>query len=122
MEMPMKVYPVVCNNIIAMSDKGMVVLQNRLYSQKDVPGSHIETCGSSSPNGVQAVNIKVETFSEIEDRKDSVPVTAVGIKAEHEVSCMSPLCPLLGISESHPEFPVLFLIGICYTKLLQSGE
>jgi hypothetical protein len=34
-------------------------------------------------------------------------MTVVGIKAEHEVSFMS-LCPLLGISESHPELTVLF--------------
>jgi hypothetical protein len=60
--------------------------------QKDVPGSHSVACASSL-DGVHAVNIKVEEFSDIEDRKDSVPMTAVGVKAEHEVSCMS-LCPL----------------------------
>jgi hypothetical protein len=45
-----------------------------------------------------------------------------GIKAEHEVSCVSPLWPLLGKSESHPAVPVLSLNCICHTKLLQSGE
>jgi hypothetical protein len=49
----MKVYPVLCNNIIAMTDKGMMVLQNRLGSQKDVPGSHSEACASSSLSSVQ---------------------------------------------------------------------
>jgi hypothetical protein len=66
-----------------------------LDSQKHVPGSHSEACSSSYPNGVQAVNIKVEEFSDIEvEEEDPAPMTAVGIKAEHEVSCMSPLCPL----------------------------
>jgi hypothetical protein len=71
-----------------------MVLQNCLHSQKDVPGSHSEVCSSLSLIGVQAVNIKDEEFPDIEDRKDSVPMTAVGIKAEHDVSCMSPLWPL----------------------------
>jgi hypothetical protein len=94
MEMAVKVYPVECNNIIAMTNKGMVVLQNRLDSQKDVPGSHIETCASSS-HSAQVVNIKVEEVSDVEDREDPVPMTFVEVKAEHEVSCMFPLCPLL---------------------------
>jgi hypothetical protein len=106
MEMATKV----CNNIIATTDNSVVVLQNRLDSQKDVPGSHSEACSSSSLNGIQAVKIKIEDFSAMEHGEDPVPMPVVGIKAEHEVSCMYPLCPLLGISESHPEFPVLFLI------------
>jgi hypothetical protein len=111
-EMAMNAYPVLCNNIIAMTGKGMMVLQNCLNSQKDVPGSHSVALASSSLDGVHAVNIKVEEFSDIEDEEDPVPMTAVGIKAEHEVSCMS-LCLLLGIYCLHPEF-VLFLICICH--------
>jgi hypothetical protein len=72
-----------------------------LYSQKDEPGSHREACPSWCEDGELAVNIKAEEFSDIEDREDPVPVTVVGIKAEHGVSCMS-LCPLLAISSSHP--------------------
>jgi hypothetical protein len=83
-------------NIIAMTNnRDMMVLQNCLDSQKDVPGSHIESCASSYLNAVEVVNLKVEEYSDIEDRKDPMPITVVGIKAEHEVSCMS-LCPLLG--------------------------
>jgi hypothetical protein len=93
-----------------------------LGSQKDAPGWHSEACGSSSLDGVHAVNIKVEEFSDAEDGENPVAMTAVGIKAKHEVSCMSPVCPLLGISESHPELPHLFLVCICHTKLLQFGE
>jgi hypothetical protein len=111
--MAMKVYLVLCNNVIPMTDNGF---QDSLDSQKDVPGSHSEACSSLSLNGVPAVDIKVEKFSDVADSRDPVPMTAVGIKTEHEVSCMSPLCPLLGI------LPVLFLICIFHTKLLQSGE
>jgi hypothetical protein len=85
-----------------------------LNSQKDEPGSHSEACASSLGD-VHAVNIKVEEFSDIEDMEDPVPMTAVVIKAEHEVSCMS-LCPLLGIYRLHPELPVLFLACICHKK------
>jgi hypothetical protein len=113
----MKAYPVLCNNITAMTDDGMMVLQKCLDIKKYLPGSHSEGCASSSHSGAQAGNIKVEEFSDIEDRKDPVPMTVVGIKAEHEVSCMS-LCPLLGISQSYPELPVLSLICICFTKHL----
>jgi hypothetical protein len=120
--MAMKAYPVLYKNIIAVIVNGMIILQDSLDSQKDVPGLHSEVCSSFSLSGVQAVNIKGEEFSDIEGGEDPVPMTVVGIKAEHEVSCMSPLCPLLGISEAHPELPVLFLICIFHTKLLQSGE
>jgi hypothetical protein len=59
-----------------------------LYSQKDIPGSHSETCASSSHSD-QAVNIKVEEVSDSEDGEDPVPMTFVEIKAEREVSYMS---------------------------------
>jgi hypothetical protein len=98
MVMAMKAYPVLCNNIIAMTNNGMVVLQNCVDSQKDEPGSHSEACPSSSHDGDQAVNIKVEEFSDVDNGEDPLPMTIVGIKVEHEVSCMS-LCPLLGRSQ-----------------------
>jgi hypothetical protein len=119
--MAMKACPVLCIIVITMTDNGMMVLQNCLDSQKDEPGSHSEACPSWSHDGAQAVNIKVEEFSDVEDRKDPVPMSVVGIKAEHEVSCVS-LCPLLGISRSQPGFPAPFVICICHTKLLESGE
>jgi hypothetical protein len=113
----MKPYRVLCNNITATTDNGMMVLQKCLDIQKDLPVLHSEGCASSSHSGAQAVNIKVEEFSDIEDRKAPVQMTVVGIKVEHEVSCMS-LSPFLGISQSHPELPVLSLICICFTKHL----
>jgi hypothetical protein len=101
------IYPVVCNNSIVLTDKGMMILQNRLDSQKDVPGSHSEACASSSLSGVQALKIKVEELSDVEDGEDPVPMTVVGIKTEYEVSFMS-LCPLVGIYCLHAELPVPF--------------
>jgi hypothetical protein len=93
MEMPMKAYLVLYNNIVAMTDNSMIVLQKCLDSQRDVPGSYSETYASSSHDGVQAVNIKVEESSDTEvEEEDPVPMRAVGIKVEHEVSSMS-LCP-----------------------------
>jgi hypothetical protein len=89
--MELKCYPVMCSNITAMTDKGMMVLQNHLELQEDVPGSYNEACSSLSLSDIQAVNIKVEEFSDIEDSEDTVPMAVEGIKAEHEVSCVSPL-------------------------------
>jgi hypothetical protein len=60
-----------------------------LDSQKDVPGSHSDACASSHHDGDQAVSIKVEEFSNMEDEKDPAPMTFIEIKAKHEVSCMS---------------------------------
>jgi hypothetical protein len=116
-----KAYPALCHNVIAITDKGMVVLQNHLDSQTDGPGSHSEALASPSHDVVHAVNIKVEEFSDLGVREDPVPMTVVGIKAEHEVSYLS-LYPLCGICQSHPELPVLSLICKRHTKLLQSGE
>jgi hypothetical protein len=121
MVLAMKGYPVLCNNVIATTDNVVVVLQNCVDLQKDEPGLHSEASPSSSEDGDQAVNIKVEDSSDIEDRENPMPMTVVGIKAEHEVSCMS-LCPLLGISRSQLGFPAPFVMCICHAKLFQSGE
>jgi hypothetical protein len=53
---------------------------------------HSEACLSSSHGGDQAINIKDEEISDMEDGEYPVPMTIVGIKAEHEVS---------GISHTH---------------------
>jgi hypothetical protein len=99
----------------------MMVLQDSLDSQKDVSGSHSETCAPSSHDGVQAVNIKVEEASDVEDEEDPVPMKFMEVKLEDEVSCMS-VCALLGLSDLCPELPVLFHICIFHTELLQSGD
>jgi hypothetical protein len=93
-----------------------------LGSQKDVPGLHSEACASSSLDGVHAVNVKVEELSDFEDTEDPVPMTAVGIKAEHEVSCMFLVCPLLDISESHPDLPIFFLSASLTQNFFSQGK
>jgi hypothetical protein len=70
------------------TDKDMVVLQDSLDSQKDVPGSHSEAC-ASAPLDVQAVNIKVEEASDVED-EDPGPMTFMEVKLEDQVSLYVP--------------------------------
>ncbi|XP_033606779.1 uncharacterized protein LOC111862997 isoform X4 [Cryptotermes secundus] len=62
----------------------MPVVGIKAAHEEDVPASHSEACSSSSLSGVQAVNIKVEEYSDMEGGEDPVPMTVVGIKAEHE--------------------------------------
>jgi hypothetical protein len=83
-----------------------------LDSQKDVPGSRSDACASSHHDGDQAVNIKVEELSDMEDEQDPAPMTFVEIKAEHEVSFISLLCTVRPVSQ--PEVSVL--LCICDTK------
>jgi hypothetical protein len=68
------------------------------------PGSVSETCSTSSRDGNQAIDIKVE--------EDPVPIEFPGIKAEHEVSCMY-VCSLLYLFHRHPELCIVFLNLIC---------
>jgi hypothetical protein len=80
------------------------------------PGSVSETCPMSSHDGNRIINIKVE--------EDPVSIEFPGIKAEHEVSCMS-LCPLLHPFQRHPESYIFFLISVCqsvHMKHLHSTE
>jgi hypothetical protein len=81
-----------------------------LNSQDDVAGSHGEAYASPCSDVHQAISIKVEEFSDVEDGEEPMPMTFIGIKAEHEVSCMS-MSPLLGISHSY-----LFIIIIVAKK------
>jgi hypothetical protein len=88
----------------------VLFLENCFYSQKDVPGSHGGSCASSSHGVNQAVNVKVEEFSDVEDGEDPVPMSFMEIKFEREVSYMS-VCLLLGTSQSHPELHIPVLIS-----------
>jgi hypothetical protein len=96
-----------------------VFLQNCLESQKDVPNLRSEACALSSDDVDQAVNIKIEKCSDVEDAEDPVPITFTGIKAEHEVSSVSLVCALLHIAESHPELP-FSLLSASVTQNLSS--
>jgi hypothetical protein len=81
-----------------MADKCMVVLQDRVDLEKRVPPAPCsETYPTSTHDANLAMNIKVEEASDIEvEEEHPLPTSFIGIKAEHEVSCMSPLCPLFG--------------------------
>jgi hypothetical protein len=65
------------------TDKCMVVLQ------KHVPGPCSETYPASSNDAYQAMNIKVEEVSVLqEDDEDPLPISFPAVKADYEVSCM----------------------------------
>jgi hypothetical protein len=69
----------------------MVVLQNCMDLEKRVPAPCSQTYPTSSRDANLAMNIKVEAVSDIEvEEEHPMPMTFIGIKAEHEVSCMSP--------------------------------
>jgi hypothetical protein len=103
-----------------MSEKCMVVLQKCVDIEKRVPGPCSETYPPSSHDANQPMNMKVEEVSDVEgEEKHRVPMTLIGIKAEHEVSCMSPLCPLCGKFHTGPELPILSLVSTCLSILLR---
>jgi hypothetical protein len=71
-----------------MTDKDMFVLQDCAQSQEDVPGSCIETWPASSHDAFQAINLKVEELSDVEEVEDPLPMSFPAVKAEHAVSCL----------------------------------
>jgi hypothetical protein len=84
-------------------DKGTMLLQNCMDILKVEPSSVSEVCPSSSHDGDQIIDVKVE--------EGPVAIPFEGIKAEHEVSCMY-VCPLLGTFHRYPELCTVFLISI----------
>jgi hypothetical protein len=66
---------------------GMVILQNCMDLETDVPGSCSETFPTFSHDANQVISIKGEEPSDVEEQKD--PLTFPRIKIEHEVSFMS---------------------------------
>jgi hypothetical protein len=70
-----------------MIDKGTVVLQNCMASLKIEPGSISETCPTSSHDGDQIIDIKVEV-SDTQQVEDPLLIALPEIKPEHKVSCM----------------------------------
>jgi hypothetical protein len=65
----------------------VMVLQNSTDLLKVEPGSNSETCPRSH-DGKQMIDIKVED-SLTQDLEDPLLITLPGIKAKHEVTCMS---------------------------------
>jgi hypothetical protein len=66
----------------------LVVLQNPT-NLENVRGQCTEICPGPSHDAYQAIHIKAEVLSDVEEEEDSVPLTFSGIKAESEVSCVS---------------------------------
>jgi hypothetical protein len=101
-----------------MAYKCAMVSQNCMDLQKHAPGPCSETFAASSHVANQVMNVKVEEVSDVEvDEEHPVPMTFIGIKAEHGVSCMS-VYPLLGRFHTRPYLPVVSLINICLSILL----
>jgi hypothetical protein len=101
-----------------------MVLQNCMDFLKIEPGSISETCPTSSYDGNQIIDIKVEEASDTQEVEDPLLITLPEIKAEHEVSCVS-VCLLLGTFHRYPELCIVFLIFLCLyvnMKHHQSGE
>jgi hypothetical protein len=66
----------------------LVVLQD-LTDLEKVHSPHREICPASSHDAYQAISIKAEKLSDVEDEDVPAPVTFIAIKAEPEVSCVS---------------------------------
>jgi hypothetical protein len=79
--------------------------------QEDVRGSFIETCPASSHDASQAINIKLEGVSDIQEEGVPMPIAFQEVKDEWKVSHVS-VCSFLGRFHTHPELPVFSLISI----------
>jgi len=73
----------------AMIVKSQMVLQSHMDVPKDEPGSCDEACVTSSDDGNQVIDIKLE--EDIDMKEEDVPelVTSPLTEAEHEVSHMT---------------------------------
>jgi hypothetical protein len=74
--------------------------------RKCAPGPCGETYPTATNDATVAMNIKVEEVSDIDvEEERPVPMTFVGIKAEHEVRCMS-ACTLLACFTQYKNCPL----------------
>jgi hypothetical protein len=64
----------------------MMILQISRDILKVEPGLYRETCVSSSHDGYEATDVKVEQISYIEEDENPVPIMFPAVKAEREVS------------------------------------
>jgi hypothetical protein len=92
-------------------DKGTVLLQNCMDILKVEPGSISETCPTSSHDGDQIIDVKVEV-SDTQEEQDPLLIQLSEIKAENEVSCMC-ACPMLSRFEKYLELYIIFIISVC---------
>jgi hypothetical protein len=71
-----------------MIDGALVILQNLAKSEKK-RGLCREICPASSQDAYQAISVKVEVPPDAEAEEDPLAITAPGLKAERDVSCVS---------------------------------
>ena len=81
-----------------MTDNGVVVLQNCMDLPKLVPDSCSEICQTSLCDGNEAMVVKVEDGTEIQEEKD--PLLIHEVSCEGVIVCMY-LPPLQKVSCSH---------------------
>jgi hypothetical protein len=86
----------------------MVVLQDYTDSLNIEAGSCNQTCVTSSCDGTEAIDIKTEDISDVEEEQDPMPT----INAEPEVGCMS-VCLFLSTFHRYEGSPILFYVSIC---------
>jgi hypothetical protein len=55
---------------------------------KAEPDSCMETPLKSSHAENQVINVKVECITDVEEEGDLMPTAFIGVKTEHEVSCV----------------------------------
>ena len=66
-----------------------MVLQSHVGVPKDEPGSCDEAYATSSDDGSQVIDIKVEEDSDVKEENDSEQIKSPVTGTESEVSCVS---------------------------------
>jgi len=69
--------------------KSLMVLQSHMDIPKDEPGSCGEACVTSSDDGNQVIDIKLEEDSDVKEENDLEQIKSPVTGTESEVSCMS---------------------------------
>ena len=69
--------------------KSLMVLQSHVGVPKDEPGSCDEAYVTSSDDGNQVIDIKVEEDSDVKEENDSEQIKSSETGTESEVSCVS---------------------------------
>ena len=69
--------------------KSLMVLQSHMDVPKDEPGSCDEACVTSSDDGNQVIDIKVEEDSDVKEENESEQIKSPVSGTESKVSCGS---------------------------------
>jgi len=93
-----------------------MVFQSRVGVPKDEPGSCDEAYITSSDDGNQVIDIKVEEDSDVKEENDSEQIKSPVTGTESEVSSMSK-CPALWAFHQHLEVCIVFVVCISVTSI-----